>query len=102
MISEQLTVTTTPTTIKELLETARSVADFKPTKCVGIKLRCAATETVTVALTDENSVIGAVVLDAAGENLVVANFKQFNIDKALLSCSAGTITVHIIVEQTLV
>ncbi len=101
MISEQLTVTNTPTTIAALLNTARS-ATVAATKIVGVMIRYGIAETVTVSLTDENSVNGAVVLDAPGEQLYSASFRQFNTEKALLSSSGADVTVHIIAEQTLV
>lgn len=101
MISEQIIVTTTPTSIRELLLTARA-ADKVPPKCVGIVLRYGISETVTVTLDDPNSSTGAVILDATGEGLVSASFKQFNLELALLSCSSSTVTVHVIIEQRLV
>ena len=102
MLSEQITVTTDITTIKSLLETARSVAagTFKPTKCVGIMLRCDPSETETITLSDENSSTGATILDAPN-SLVVASFQQFDIGKVSLSCSSGTIVVDLIIEQKL-
>lgn len=102
MLSEQITVTTTPTSIYDLLVAARSSAANIPKKCIGIKLRYLAAENATVSLSDANSVAGAVILAAQTEALVNVSFKQFNIDLALLSCSAGTVNVHLVVEQALV
>ncbi len=102
MLSEQITITTTPTSIYDLLVTARGSSDKIPKKCIGIKLRCLAAETATVTLSDPNSSTGAIVLAATTESLVNITFKQFNIELALLSCSTGTVNVHLVVEQTLV
>lgn len=102
MLSEQITVTTTPTTIYNLIVTARGSAANLPKKCIGIKLRYLAAETATVTLSDSNSVAGAIVLAAQTESLVNVTFKQFNIELALLSCSSGTVVVHLVVEQALI
>lgn len=102
MLSEQITVTVTPTSIYDLLVTARGSAAKLPKKCIGVKLRYLAAETATVSLSDANSVAGAIVLAALTEALVNVTFKQFNIDLALLSCSSGTVNVHLVVEQALV
>ena len=102
MLSEQITVTTTPTTIKSLLETARSISagEFMPTKCVGIMLRYDVTETAVVTMTDEGSVAGAVILDVATESVSSVSFKQFDISKVLLAASVSVV-VHLIVEQNI-
>jgi len=100
MISEQLEITTTPTTIAALLNTARS-ATVNATKIVGIMLRYDITETAVVTLSDADSVAGAVVLDAATEQLYSTSFRQFDTQKALLSCDTGTVVVHLIAEQVL-
>lgn len=102
MLSEQITVTATPTTIHALLVAARGSSDNLPKKCVGIKLRCLAAETAEIILSDPNSVSGAVVLDANVESLVNVSLKQFRTDLVLLSTSSGTMNVHLVVEQTLV
>lgn len=97
MVSEQITVMTTPTPIIDLISTARSGTTI-PAKCIGIMLRYAIAETATVTLADDNSGTGAIVLDAS-EKVYSTVFKQIKLDTALLSCSTGTVTVHIIVEQ---
>ena len=102
MLSEQITVTTTPTSIYDLLVAARGSSDKLPKKCIGIKLRYLAAETATITLSDANSDTGAIILAAQTESLVNVTFKQFNIDLALLSCSAGTVVLHLVVEQALV
>ena len=102
MLSEQITVTATPTSIYDLLVAARGSAAKLPKKCIGIKLRYLAAETATIILTDPNSVAGAVVLAAQTETLVSVSFKQFNIELALLATSSGSVVVHLVVEQALV
>jgi len=101
MLSEQITVTSTPQTIETLLKTARPDKVI-PTKIVGVMLRYSVGALVTVALTDEHSTNGAVVLDAQGEKLYNTSFRQFNVAKASLVSSGADVTVHLIAEQTLV
>ncbi|MCK5605974.1 hypothetical protein KAR91_29015 [Candidatus Pacearchaeota archaeon] len=102
MLSEQITVTTTPTSIQQLIATARGTyLTVIPAKSVGIMLRYGIGETAIVSLSDEGSNTGAVVLDKANENLISTTLSQFSIEKALLSCNTGTVIVHIIVNQTL-
>ena len=103
MISEQLTVTTTPTSIRQLIANARNVAvGTIANKCVGIMLRYARAETAMITLSDAKSASGAVILDAATDILLATTFRQFNNSLALLSSSSGSITVHMIIEQTLI
>lgn len=105
MLSEQITVTTTPTSLADLIGSARGLAagEFAVSKCIGVKLRYAVVETATISLTDTvqdgGSATGAIVLDAAGESLMNTSFKQIDIGSALLNSSAGNITVHVIIEQ---
>ena len=106
MLSEQITVTTTPTSIRDLIATARGVdATDIPDTCKGIMMRYGSTEIKTVTLTDPDhgggSNTGAVILDMAGESLVSTSFSQFSIGKALLNCDTGTVVVHLIILQTL-
>ena len=102
MLSEQITVTTTPTTIYDLLAAARGSSNKLPKKCIGIKLRYVAAETATITLSDANSSAGAIVLAAQTESLVNVSFKQFNTELVLLQSSSGNVVVHLIVEQALV
>lgn len=98
MISEQITVTDTPTSIKALIETARSGASV-PAKASGVMLRYDVDETAVVSLTDAGSSTGAVVLDANTESLFSTAFSATNIEQILLATASGTVTVHVIVEQ---
>ncbi len=102
MLSEQITVTATPTSIYDLLVAARGSAANLPKKCIGIKLRYLAAETATISLSDANSSSGAIILAAQTEALVNVTFKQFNIELALLATSSGSVVVHLVVEQALV
>jgi hypothetical protein len=105
MISEQITVTTAPISIRQLIATARGVnIDVIPKGCSGIMMRVAFDSTKVVTLTDTDaggSATGAVVCDAAN-NLVSTSFANFGIDRALLNCDSTTITVHVIVQQRLI
>jgi len=102
MLSEQITVTATPTSIHDLLIAAGRVEANLPNKCIGVKLRYLAAETATIILSDAGSISGAIVLAAQTEALVNVSLKQFNTKLALLSTSSGSVNVHLIVEQTLV
>ncbi len=102
MLSEQITVTETPTSIYDLLVAARGSSAKLPKKCIGIKLRYLAAETATITLSDANSSTGAIVLAAQTETLVNVSLKQFNTELVLLHSSSGSVTVHLIVEQALV
>jgi hypothetical protein len=106
MLSEQITVTTTPTSIRQLIATARGTAVANiPRDCTGIQLRYASSETAIVTLTDTDhgggSNTGAVVLDAANQSLLSASFEQYEIQNTLLNCNAGTVTVHVVITRTL-
>ena len=102
MIADQITVTVTPTSIKDLLEAVTARTTAVPDKCVGIMLRYAKAETAFVTLSDEgNKTGGVVVLDAATEVLIVTSLKQFNSSSTYLRCNTGTVTVHVILEQAL-
>lgn len=102
MLSEIITVTTTPTSIQQLIATAREVdVDEISYKGTGIMLRYSASETAVVTLSDSGSTAGAVVLDAATEELISTNFPQLLTALALLSCDAGTVDVHLIITRNL-
>ena len=106
MLSEQITVTTEPTSIRQLIATARGVAVGKiQIKCTGIMVRYGNIETAVVTLTDTvaggGSNTGAVVLDADNEDLLSTSWSDFGINKSLLNCDSGTVDVHVIVTQNL-
>lgn len=104
MLSEQIEVTTEPTSIQQLIATARggvALADI-PEKCTGIMLRYSVAETKVVTLSEAGSTNGAIVLDKDTEDLVAVTLDQFNISQPLLSCDSGTVTVHVIVNQRLI
>lgn len=99
MLSEQITVTTTATSIRQLIADARSVElDAVPKACVGVLLRYDSGDTEVVSLSDGGSVAGAVVL-AGGESLFSMSWTQVYLDKAFLIAAASPIVVHIVVEQ---
>jgi hypothetical protein len=111
MLSEQITVTTTPTSIRELIFNKRVAADPTitidniPKRCTGFMLRYNKAETTVVRLTDPDagggSAGGAIVLQAQTEELVAFSATQFGLDKALLSANTGTVTVNVVVNQQL-
>ena len=108
MLSEIITVTTTATSIRQLIATARSLdldvaadAAKVPAKCIGVKLRYVAAETATITLEDPDSITGAIVLAAQTEALVNTSFNTFSLAKALLKTSSGSVSVHVVVEQKL-
>lgn len=106
MLSEQITVTTTPTSIRQLIATARSAAlAVIPRECAGIQMRYNTNETAVITLSDADhgggSASGSVILDANGEGIVYMSIEQFEIEKALLNCDSGTVTVHVIIPRVL-
>lgn len=107
MIGQQVSITTTAKTIKDLIDTARGDDSNVAEGCTGVKLRYIAAETETVMAMETDSegaaitATGAIVLAAQTESLVSASLQTFNISQIMLKAS-GTVTVHIIVEQALV
>lgn len=108
MLSEQITVTTTPTSILDLIALARGVeGEDIASNCTGIDFRYSRDDTAIVSISDgvnhknPGSSTGAVILDNVNEDMIGTSFDQFNIEKALISCDTGTVIVHIIVTQHL-
>ena len=106
MLSEQITVTTTATSIRALIASARGVeADVIPKKAIGTMMRYDPGETAIVSLSDGaaggGSAAGAIILDDAIDLLSTSIGDMVPIDKALLSCNTGTVVVHIIIAQAL-
>jgi hypothetical protein len=95
MITEQITVTTTFTSIKDLIETARS-ATLGNSKCVGVKLTY--TDTVEITMKDTESIVPITILDGTN-SIVFAEFITIDFDKVLLKAASGTVAVNVIVEQ---
>lgn len=104
MIGQQVAVTATAKTIKDLIDTARGAGSDVSTGCTGVKLRydAAETETVMTMETDPDgdaiTATGAIVLSANVESLVSARIETFDISKMMLKGS-GAVTVHVVVEQ---
>lgn len=107
MLAETVAVTSTPTTIRQLIATARSCAvEAIPEKCVGLMFKYPKLSTAIISLTDAEylprpaSATGVTVLDAANEDLVASSMTAFNTIQPLLSASvAGPISVEIVVLQ---
>jgi hypothetical protein len=106
MLSEQITVTTTPTSIRQLIATARSadIADI-PRECAGIQMRYSSLETELITLTEVDhgggSNTGAVILDMPNERITSCSFEQFEIENSLLNCDSGTVIVHVVIPRVL-
>ena len=107
MLAETVAVTSTPTTIRQLIATARGVAlETIPQFCVGIMFKYPKLSTAIITLTDAAygdrpaSATGVTVLDAANEDLVASSMDAFDIVQPLLKASvAGPINVEIVVLQ---
>ncbi len=104
MLSEQIEVTTTPTSIRQLIATARGVGiDDIPNNGSGIQLRYGSLETELITLTDPDhgggSVTGAIVLDARNEGVTNCNLEQSTIHSSFLNCDSGTVIVHVIIPR---
>ena len=107
MLAETVTVTDTPTTIRQLIATARSVElEVIPDNCVGLMFKYPKLSSSVISLTDAAnggrpaSVIGVTILDASNEDLVASSMEAFDITQPLLvSDEVGPISVEIIVLQ---
>lgn len=105
MLSEQITVTVTPTSIEQLIATARGkTVDDLPNVNSGVQMWYGSRETALVSMTDADqaggSANGAVILDAQNEGITTASFEQSEISKVLLNCDTGTVLVHIVIPGT--
>ena len=106
MISEQITVSTTPATIQQLIATAKGIPLANiPKKAIGTMMRVDVGTAEIVTLYDELgggvSAAGAVVMNNAIDLLSTSIGDMVGIDKAYLACNTGTVTVHIIIAQGL-
>ena len=101
MLAETITVTTTPTTIKDLIADKRSSENNLPSLCRGVILVCKLSETAVITMKDAHSHSGVPVLDVVGNNRISVSFEQFNIEDVFLQTDTGTADIGIIVEQSL-
>jgi hypothetical protein len=108
MLAEQISVTMTPTSVRQLIATARSTdLENIPDKCTGIMWRIAKTSDKIVTLSDGKaggkpaSAVGAVILDPANEDLMATSLTQFSTGKSLVSVDSGTVLVYVVVTQKL-
>lgn len=107
MLAETVSVTSTPTSIRELIATARDTdTENIPKKCVGLMFKYPKLSTAIISLTDKAylprpaSATGVTVLDAANEDLVASSMTAFDTVQPLLSSDvAGPINVQIVVLQ---
>ena len=107
MLAETVAVTSTPTTIRQLIATARSVdLENIPNDCVGLMFKYPKLSTSIISLTDAASgarpasATGATVLDAANEDLVASSMTVFDLTQPLLSSDvAGPVSVEVVALQ---
>ncbi|MCP4612096.1 MAG: hypothetical protein GY845_25645 [Planctomycetes bacterium] len=95
MIAEQITITTTFTSVKDLIESNR-IGTLGNTKCVGIKLTYA--DTIVITMKEEGTVIPVTILDGTN-SITSAEFKTIDFDKVLLKTASSTADVNLVVEQ---
>ena len=98
MIIETLTVTTTPTSVAALLDTARSTSRSKNGRITGYNFRVAITETEPVLVEEADTVAAVTLLDPANDQ-PFASFTDFDINQCLLSVGTGTVDVQVIISQ---
>ena len=98
MIVERVTVTTTPTSIKALIDTARGVLNT-PAKCISISLKYNALETKVVKMSDAKTANAVTILDNVTEGIPDCSFDNFDISQVLLNTTATTIGVDVIISQ---
>ncbi len=102
MIVEKVTVTTTPTTLKALIETARGSG--VTSKATDMTIRYNEDETALVYMSDPNTSAAnrALVLDAQTEEIVQFTAPIFNLEKVLLNTNSGTVEVDLIISQKVI
>jgi hypothetical protein len=99
MIIEILTVTTTPTTISDLLETARGGARTKNGRVEGFNFRVDVSETVAVLIEESDTSAAVTLLDPANGQTFAA-WTDIDMDQSLLSAASGTVDVGMIASQS--
>ena len=101
MIIETITVTTTPTSIKDLIETARGGALTGSTTRVDSMLFEVPTDStgvVKIEQSDGETNTPVTLLDAANTRWA-ASFPAFKLEEVLLSVASGTQAVGILAPQ---
>jgi hypothetical protein len=102
MIIETVTVTTTETSLKDLINEARvngeARNDVANSKCSMIRLRCVPDAAVAVKMSEANTVTPVAVLDAPN-GIFTAAFNHFDFDQVSLKVAADTLDVEVIIEQ---
>lgn len=101
MIIERVTVTTIPTSIKNLIDAARPESDV-PKKCSEITFKYNAAETDIVQISDADTTTKVTILDNVTEKIRACSFENFGIDLVLLSSVTGDIDIDIVISQRLV
>ena len=98
MIIETITVTTTPTSILALLNTARSTTRAKNNLVDSIMFRIDSTSTKVVSIEEVDTDTAVTLLDPANTQPFAA-FEAFNLEESLLSVDSATVAVGIIASQ---
>ncbi len=96
---ERVTVTTTPTSIKSLMEAIRPNKADVPAKCTVITFKYNTAEAAVVQISDVDTTNKVTILDNVTENLRAATFEDFDISLILLSTVSGTVGVDIVISQ---
>lgn len=99
MVVERVEITTTPTSIKALIDTARGSDSNVPAKCKRIVLKYLPSETAVVSLSDGSTVNSVIVLDNVTEGIGDSSFDDFVIDRVFLRTDTGTVNIDIIISQ---
>jgi hypothetical protein len=101
MISEVITVTTTPTSIAQLVATARSktLGD----QCKGVRgdlhLHYPVATSTTIDVYDANTVSPAHLLHGTAESINVSQIRDVDITEMKLAVSASTVDVRVIFSK---
>lgn len=101
MIIETLTVTTTPTSLLDLLNTARSTVATKSPKISSVLFRIDTGSLKVVSAEDVNTVESVIILDPGNtiQPQPFASYEGFNLEESLISVDSGTVAVGMIASQ---
>ena len=98
MIIETLTVTTTPTSIADLLDTARGTTRAKNGRVSGFNFRVDIAETEPVLIEEADTDTAVTLLDPANGQ-TFGSWTDIDMRQSLLSVASGTVDVGMIASQ---
>lgn len=98
MIIETLTVTTTPTSIASLLDTARGGVRTKNGRVEGFSFRVGIAETEPLLIEETDTDTAVVLLDPENGQ-TFASWTDIDMAQSLLSVTTGTVDVGMIASQ---